>query len=97
MRQLLFKKRAYTAIEQVCAFIESKNRPGSSSKWRYDLVSFVSNKSNLSNIRFPLCNHPKFAAKGFSCLVYKKEWVIAFKYTPTTLTVYRIVNGSRLK
>lgn len=97
MRQVVFKKRAVNAIETVCYFIESKNTPGSSAKWRHDLVGFISSRADIQRLKFPLCHYQKFAAKGFSCFVYKKEWIIVFKYSATKLTVYRVVHSSRLK
>lgn len=97
MRKVGFKKRAINAIDSVCEFIESKNLLGSSAKWYVALIDFIDERANLSTIKFPLCNYHKFEQKGFSCFIYKKQWVIVFRYTDTTLTVYQLVHGSRLK
>ena len=97
MRQVEFKPRAVKAIEAVCEFIESKNTPGSSAKWYTALVHFVVQRSQNETLQFPLCNYAKFAAKGFSCFVYRKEWIVVFKYSSNKLIVYRFVHGSKLK
>ena len=97
MRQVEFKKRATNGIESVCMFIESRNLPGSSAKWYRHLVHFIVKRAGTQTLKFPLCNHSKFAAKGFSCFIYKKQWVVVFKYTDTKLTVYKFVDGSRLR
>ena len=92
-----FKPRAVNAIDSVCEFIERRNTTGSSIKWYTGLVQFVINRAQTGTLQFPLCNYPKFAAKGFSCFIYKKEWIVVFKYSMNKLTVYRFVHGSRLK
>ena len=97
MRQVEFKKRAVNAIEAVCDFIEGKNTPGSSANWYYDLVDFTIKHANIKLLKFPLCYHQKFAEKGFSCFIFKREWIIVFKYSGTKLIVYRFVHGSKLK
>lgn len=97
MRQVEFKPRASKAIIQVCDFIEGQNTPGSSVKWYNSVLTFIDKRSKLTKLKFPLCNYEKFATKGFCCFVYKKEWIVVFKYSETTLTVYRFVHGSKLK
>ena len=97
MRLVEYKLRAVNAIEAVCDFIESKNVPGSSVKWYSALLQFIDRQAQIKKIQFPLCNYHKFAAKGFSCFVFKKEWIVVFKYSHEKLIVYRFVNGSRLK
>ena len=97
MRRVEFRPRAVKAIDSVCEFIESKNTPGSSVKWYSNVVQFIINRAQVETLQFPLCNYPKFVTRGFSCFIYKKEWIIVFKYSSRKLTVYRFVHGTRLK
>ena len=97
MRRVEFKPRAVRSIDAVCEFIESKNTPGSSNGWYTSLVTFIVDRAQISNLKFPLCNYAKFASKGYSCFVFKKEWIIVFNYSSNKLTVERFVHGSRLK
>ena len=97
MREVEFKPRATKAIDAVCAFIEGKNTPGSSVKWYSTLIQFVVKRAQTTRLKFPLCNYAKFAQKGYSCFVFKKEWIVVFRYSSDELIVERFVHGSRLK
>ncbi len=97
MREVEFKQRAISAIDAVCEFIEEQNTPGSSVKWYHALIKFIVRRAGTTRIKFPLCNYHKFAAKKYSCFVYKKQWIVVFKYTDSKLAIYQFVHGSRLK
>ena len=97
MRVVEVKSRARIAIDDLAEFIEIINMPGSSAKWVNKVYDFIGEIAQTPVRSFPLCYNKKLAAMGFSCRVYKRKWIIAFKYTDKKFIVYRFVLGSKLK
>ena len=97
MRNLEIKPKAKESIVDVADFIELINTPGSSDKWVNKVESFLHELASSSIKKFPLCNNHQLAKMKFFCSIFNKKWVVAFKYTNTTITIYRFVLGAKLK
>jgi hypothetical protein len=97
MRILVVKPRAEKSMNRVAEFVELINLPHSGDKWFNHAMDFLEELASSSVKQFPLCHHPKLAAKNYSCRTYKKKWVVVFKYNETNLTVHRFVLGAKLK
>ncbi len=96
MRKISLKPDVEDSIDKVCEFIESRNLPGSSNKWAGEILDFIIEHAIL-NITYPLCNNKRLAKRKLSCIIFKNKWVVAFKATKKTFTVYKIINGSKLR
>ena len=97
MREVFFKPLATEALMQLCDYVEAKNTPGSGYRFQKKILDFIALHAGLSLIKYPLCHNPKLAHRNFSCLVFQKKWIIAFRYTQNTMTVFRIILGSKLR
>lgn len=97
MRSLDVKPKAQEAIEDVADFLELINTPGSSVKWVNKLEAFLEKLAAVPLKQFPFCNNANLARQKFSCSVFNKKWVVVFRYTENTITVYRFVLGAKLK
>ncbi len=97
MRQLIVMPHAEESIYAVAEWISSQNLPHSGLKFIDDVEVFLVRHCKLESLQFPLCKNKRLSKRKFSCLIYKKKWVIAFKYSATTLTVHEFIWGPKLK
>jgi hypothetical protein len=86
--------QALAVIDGVADFVESKNTAGSGARFALKFLSAIA-KLALPNVQYTVCNHPVLASFKYSCSHFN-DWVIAFKVTENTLTVYEIIHGSLL-
>ena len=95
LRKVIIKPRAERVIQSVANFIEAKNTPGSSDKWVNEIMDFIISHAYV-NSGYSLCTNADLAKRNYSCIVFKKKWVIAFKQTAQIFEVYQIVYGPNL-
>lgn len=95
-RKLIIMKRAENAIYKVASLRAEQYRPATGVKYINDVIDFCVRHAAL-NMNFPLCKNQILSKHEYSCLVYKKKWVIAFKYTPGEFRIYRFIWGANLK
>jgi hypothetical protein len=86
--------KAMQVIAGVADFVESKNTPGSGSRYALKFKSAIE-KLAIPNVKHTLCHHPVLAAFNYSCSHFN-DWVIAFRISDDELTVYEIMHGSLL-
>jgi hypothetical protein len=96
VRELVIMKRAENAIYKVAQYRASEYFPHTGEKFIEEVIDFCSRYAALE-ISHPLCKNATLAKYSYSCLVFKKKWVIAFKYTEKELRVYRFIWGPKLK
>jgi hypothetical protein len=96
MRNLIIKPNAEQSIYDVAEWIAEKNFPESGIKFIETVEAFLFDYCKLTNLKFPLCKNKKLAAQKLSCVIFNQKWVVAFKYTTTTITVYEFVWGGKL-
>ena len=97
MREIIIEPYTEDAIIELCDFVESKNTTGSGERFYKRLLDFIESYATLTNLKFPLCQNKNFAARKWSCLIFKDKWVIAFSYSENKMTIHRFVLGSKLK
>ena len=97
MRTVIISPNAEKNIYRVADFVELINMPESGDRWFNKLMDFIQDSANTPVKTFPFCNNLKLALSGYSCFVFNKKWIIVFRYTSSTLTVYRFVLGAKLK
>jgi len=96
MRQLIIKKRAENAIYRVAQYVASQNFPATGEKFINEVIDFCIERSFI-DVKYPLCKNRVLARHDYSCMVYKKKWVVVFKCTDEQFIVYRFVYGPMLK
>lgn len=96
MRELIFMKRALNAIYKVAHYRASESFPETGEKFINDVWDYCLKHTALP-ITHPLCKNETLARHNYSCIIYKKKWVIAFKYSETEFRIYRFVWGGKLK
>jgi hypothetical protein len=96
MRKLVIMKRAENAIYKTAQYLAEQYYPSTGEKFINDIIDFCFEYSKLQ-IRHPLCKNKIFAKHRYACIIFKKKWVIAFKYSDKEFKVYRFVYGARLK
>ena len=96
MRQLIIKKRAENAIYRVAQYVASINFPSTGEKFINEVIDFCIENAFIK-VKYPLCKNQVLAKHGYSCMVYKKKWVVVFKCTDKQFIVYRFVYGAMLK
>lgn len=89
-----FTLRAARVIDNVAAFVESKNTPGSGGRYALKFKTAIQEIAR-PNVQYALCAHPALAQLKYSCFNFN-GWVIVFKIDSDVLTVYRIIHGSML-
>jgi plasmid stabilization system protein ParE len=95
MPRIIIRPRAENVIQSVANFIEEKNTPGSSNKWVNEIAAFIFSHAN-SGASYALCSNEELARRNYSCLTFKKKWVIVFKQTKNVFEVYHIIYGPNL-
>jgi hypothetical protein len=97
MRKIEIKPRALSAIEDVVDFIELINTPNGSDRWLDKVERFLELLASNTMKSFPKCKNENLAKLNYSCAVFGRKWVVVFRYTATTITIYRFVLGAKLK
>ena len=95
MQRIIILPGAELVIQSVANFIETKNAPGSSDKWVNELIEFITSHAR-ANSAYALCSNKDLAKRKYSCIVFKKKWVIAFRQTKGTFEVHQILFGPNL-
>ncbi|MDB5282901.1 MAG: hypothetical protein JWO06_1976 [Bacteroidota bacterium] len=67
--------------------------PDTGLKFVISVEEYLQTFCSLTNLEFPLCKNKLLARKKFSCVIFKRKWVIAFKYSKNTLTVHQFIWG----
>ncbi len=93
--KIVLKKRAINSIDKTAKWIESKNTMGSGKRWTNKILDYIL-KIAQSNASFQICRNWSLARYHYHCF-HIDDWVVAFKKTPNTFTVYRFIHGSRLR
>ena len=91
MRKLIVKPNAEQAIYDVAEWIAEKNFPATGLKFIEKIEAFLYEYCKLTNLEFPLCKSKRLAGQKLSSIVFNGKWVIGFKYTRTTITVYEFI------
>ncbi len=95
MQRVIILPRAERVIQSVAYFIEEKNTSGSSDKWVNEILDFILSHAHTATL-YGLCRNQHLAIRKYSCIVFKKKWVIVFKQTQSTFTVHQIIYGPNL-
>ena len=96
MRKLIIMPHAEQAIYEVAEWIAEKNFPATGLKFIEKAEAFLYEYCKLTKLEFPLCKNKSLAEQKLSCVVFNRKWVIAFKYSKTTITVYEFIWGAKL-
>jgi len=96
MPSVIIKPNAEKGIIAVAQFIESKNTQGGGAKWTNSVIDFIISYSEVKII-FPLCRNTRFAKRKYSCIVFRKKWVIVFKKSSSAFTVHYFIYGPKLR
>ncbi len=95
MRDLVIMKRAENAIYKVAQYRASQSFPETGEKFIHEIIDFWLEYASLK-ISHPLRKSEILAKHHYSCIVFKDNWVIAFKYSDKEFRVYRFVWGGKL-
>jgi len=95
-RKLIIMKRAENAMYNVASLRAEQYRPETGIKYINDVIDFCFRYAAL-DMHFPLCKNKTLNKHGYSCLVYQRKWVIAFKFTSGEFKIYRFIWGANLK
>lgn len=91
---ITIKPKALKVIDAIADFVESKNTPGSGSRYALKFKTAIKRLA-VPGVQHSICNHHVLAAFKYSCSHFN-DWVIAFKIIDGELTVYEIIHGSFL-
>ena len=89
-------KRAETAIYKTAQFLALQYFPSTGEKFINEVIDYCQEYAELK-IKHASCKNELLAKYGYSCIIFKKKWVIAFKYSDKQFKVYRFIYGARLK
>ncbi len=89
-------KRAENAIYNVAKHIAEQNFPDTGEAFINEVIDFCISYAPLQ-ISHPLCKNEILARYKYHCLIFKKKWIVVFKYSPSQFTVYRFIYGPRFK
>ena len=95
MLKVIYEGAAQSQLESIAEFVESKNTTGSGLRWLEQFYDFIEPYAQ-PNLKYALCSDKEFALQKFSCIVFRKKWIIAFKISSSKFTVHHIVLGSLL-
>jgi len=84
--------RALSVINNIAAFVESKNTPGSGKRFVLKFISEIESVAQ-ENLQYTLCNNPVLARHKYSCR-YMNNWVIVFRVESNVFIVYDIIPAS---
>ena len=92
--ELQINPRALSVLNNIAAFVESKNTTGSGERF---VLKFIKEIERIAkpNLQYALCNNAVLARLQYSCR-YLNDWVIVFKVKNNVFRVYDIIPGSTL-
>lgn len=96
MPGLVIMKRAENAIYNIARYKASQYFPETGEKFIDEIIDFCLAYAGLK-IKHPLCKRESLSKYKYSCLVFKKKWIIAFKYSDKEFRVYRFIWGAKVK
>jgi hypothetical protein len=94
--KVIIKKRAQNNLRKVAKWIAEQNFPDTGVKWLDEFNETIGAIAK-SGVKLAICKHPSLARYQYRCITYKQKWVIAYKITPATITIYKFMLGSKLK
>lgn len=92
---LIWRKRALTALIYIHDYI-SENNPQNADNYIARMVHFIQGLTIMPD-KYAPCRFEKFALKGFSCVVFDRNYIVFYKITQDILYVCNIIRTSRLK
>jgi len=92
--KVILTDHALNVIDEIAAFVESKNTPGSGKRYALKFKKAIE-KIAKPKVKYAICNHERLALLNYSCGHYN-DWVIAFRIENNALVVYQIIHGSFL-
>lgn len=96
MRKVVIMKRAENALFKVALYRAEQYFPETGEKFINEFIDFCIACANLK-VKFPYCKHKTLSKYKYSCFVFKKKWIVAFKYNAKEMIIYRIIWGPNLK
>lgn len=97
MRTFVLKPKAKESLYQAADWISGQNSPDTGQKFVDEFTVYILKYCELDILKFPPCKNGKLARRKLSCLVFKRKWIIAFKYSDHTLTVHEFIWGGKLR
>lgn len=97
MRKIIVKPTAQKSILEVADWLAKEYYLDTGFKFIDNVGTILESYATLNHIIYPLCKNKRLAKRKFSCFVFNKKWIVAFKYTKTTFTVYEFIWGAKLK
>ena len=94
MKEIIIKRRAEKAILRLVEFIESQNTEGAGARWYASFRRFVELRARYK-FSFPLCRNENLRKYGYSCVTFKRKWIVAFKRERKRFIVYMFIYASR--
>lgn len=95
-RQLIIMKRAENAIYKVAQHRALEYFPETGERFIHEIIDFCLEYAGVNTL-YPLCKNAILRKHGYSCIVFKKKWVVVFKVTTRHFRVCRFVWGPNLK
>jgi hypothetical protein len=97
VRQLIILPTAEKSISEVADWLASEYFLDTGLKFIEEVEVLLLDYAKLSNLVFPLCRNKKLARRKFSCIIFKRKWVVAFKYSKDKFVVHEFLWGGKLK
>lgn len=76
-KQVTILENAVESITEIAFFIESKGMPDTAKKYVDDIFTFFE-KLSVRNVKHRLCDYKKWEALDYSCINYKRKYVVAY-------------------
>jgi Plasmid stabilization system protein len=93
--RLIWRRKALSALISLHRYI-SENNPQNADVYIARMIHFIQGLTIMPE-KFAPCRFEKFAIKGYSCVVFEKNYIVFYKVVQETLYVCNIIRTSRLK
>jgi plasmid stabilization system protein ParE len=94
--QVVFGKRAKTAIETTTLHIEESGYPDTAIDFAQRLSNFGYTLADFPN-KYPLCRFLRFSKRNYRCAVFESNYIYVYKQVKNQLRIYNIIHTKRLK
>ncbi|KAA5533409.1 hypothetical protein F0919_12775 [Taibaiella lutea] len=76
-KQVTILENVVETVSEIAFFIESKGMPDTAKKYVDDVFAFLE-KLSVPNVKHRFCEYKRWESLEYSCINYKRKYVIAY-------------------
>jgi plasmid stabilization system protein ParE len=93
--QIIWSKKALTLLSEAAAFLADLVGDQKANAFQIALVNYVDNLLSPFPEGCPPCRFPKLRAAGCRCCVYKKKYIVVYRYVSGIVKIIGVLGAHR--